>query len=306
MPRNAGETTAVDLFCGIGGFHLAAGEHKVRTIFACDSDQDAADCYEANLGLKPHGDIRECKGLVPPHDLLFAGFPCQTFSIMGKNAGFADPRGRLIYDVAEIAGQRRPQAVILENVKRLSTHDHGRTLRTIAGLFEKIGYQVESRALDARDFGLPQRRERTFIVALGTNNAPFEWPVGGRPKRTLPDVLEAAVPPKYYANPKIREDRRSRHPDPVPPPAIWHQNKGGGIKSREYAAALRAHSSHNYLLVNGERRLTEREMLRLQGFPERFRLTGSYQQAKRQTGNAVAVPVAAAVIQAVLKNLGRS
>ena len=297
------ELTAVDLFCGIGGFHIAAREHGIRTIFACDSDPTAAKCYEANLGLRPYGDISECKHEVPPHDIMLAGFPCQPFSIIGKGVGFADPRGRLIYEAVEIADRRRPKAVILENVKRLSTHDKKRTIKIVVKLFADVGYNVDHRILNAQDFGLPQRRERTVIVALQPQYAPMEWPSEKPQAKTLRDILEADAHPRYYANRKIQENRKARHPDPIPPPAIWHQNKGDSVTSREYSSALRANSSHNYLLVNGERRLTEREMLRLQGFPEEFRPADTYQQARRHAGNAVPVPMASAVIGAVLKSL---
>ena len=297
--------TAVDLFCGIGGFHIAASDVEIETIFACDIDRAASECYSFNLGLEPHDDVRDCKGDIPEHDILMAGFPCQPFSIIGKGHGLEDPRGSLIYRVVEIAASKRPQAILLENVKRLTTHNGGQTIRKIRKLFEDIGYYVEYQVLDALNFGIPQRRERTFVVALKAGYPPINWPMQQEPYRPLREVLEADVDTRYFANQQIRDNRRAKHTSKIDPPAIWHQNVSDVIRSYPFAAALRSDASYNYQLVNGERRFTEREMLRLQGFPEWFQPTGSYQQTRRQTGNAVPVPMARAVLQSI-KHIIRS
>ena len=299
--KSGEQLKAVDLFCGIGGFHLAAQDLGIETIFACDLDKAAAQCYAANLGLEPHGDIRECKDKIPDHDVLMAGFPCQPFSIIGKGAGLKDPRGALIYDVAEIAAEKKPAAIVLENVKRLNTHQQGQTMKIIRGLFERHDYYVKSAVLNARNFGLPQRRERTIIVALKQGYQPITWPTAAEKCQTLSDILENEVARRYFVNQRIRDNRRAKHISRLEPPAIWHQNVSDAVTSQPFAAALRAAASYNYQLVNGERRFTEREMLRLQGFPEWFTLTGSYQNARRQTGNAVPVPMAVAVLRSVLQ-----
>ena len=291
--------TAVDLFCGIGGFHIAAAELGIKTIFACDIDKSARECYSTNLELEPYGDIQKCKEDVPEHDIMMAGFPCQPFSIIGKGNGLADPRGALIYQVIEIAAAKSPQAILLENVKRLSTHDGGQTIKKIRKLFEDIGYYVEYQVLDALNFGIPQRRERTFVVALQAGYPSINWPVQQEPYRPLREILEADVDSRYFANQQIQDNRRAKHSSKIEPPAIWHQNVSDVIRSYPFAAALRSDASYNYQLVNGERRFTEREMLRLQGFPEWFQLIGSYQQARRQTGNAVPVAMARAVLKAI-------
>lgn len=293
--------TAVDLFSGIGGFHIAAHQNGIAVVFASEIDAVAADCYQTNLGLVPEGDITLCKDLVPPHDILMAGFPCQPFSIMGKGDGLSDQRGKLVFEAIEIADRLRPTAVILENVKRFAYHINGETIRGIVKTLEEVGYIVEFAVLNALDFGLPQKRERTFIVALEKGTKPLVWPTppGGVPE--LGAVLEKGrVPARYYASKQIQHNRKRDHRAKVKP-AIWHENRDGEIASHSYSGALRAGASHNYLLVNGKRRLTEREMLRLQGFPEHYVPMGKYEQTKRQVGNAVPVPVASAVIGAVVK-----
>ena len=291
--------TAVDLFSGIGGFHIAAQQQGIRTIFACDTDKAASECYAANLGLIPYSDIRECKQLIPAHDILMAGLPCQPFSIIGKGEGFNDPRGMMVREVAEIASRLKPKAIILENVKRLSTHQNGQTIEAVAGMFEEHDYVVDHRVLNARHYGLPQQRERIFIIALLPQYAPLEWPNPEPSCPSLSSLLEKEVASRYFANPKIQANRKAKHTSTAEPPAIWHQNISDSVTSQPFSPALRANASYNYLLVNGERRLTEREMLRLQGFPDWFRPTGSYQQTRKQTGNAVPIPVVSKVLEAI-------
>ena len=297
------ELTAVDLFCGIGGFHVAAAENGIAVTFASEIDQAAASCYEENFGLAPRGDIAQCKGEVPSHDILMAGFPCQPFSIMGKGEGLDDSRGGLVFEVAEIADRLRPSAVVLENVKRFATHNHGKTMQSVIQRFELIDYDVTYRILDALNFGLPQKRERVFIVALKKEAKPMAWPVGQKRRASLRKVIEQGrVHKRYYASTQIQKNRRLAHQSKHKL-AIWHENRSGQVNSHLYCCSLRAGSSHNYLLVNGRRRLTEREMLNLQGFPEEYSPTGGYGKTKRQAGNAVAVPVAAAVLEAIKKSI---
>ncbi len=293
--------TAVDLFCGIGGFHVAAEQNGIKVTFACEIDAATAKCYETNLRLTPHGDIAQCMDDIPPHDILMAGFPCQDFSIMGKSQGLQGEHGSHVLQVAEIASLLQPDAVVMENVKRLTTHDQGKTIELVEKAFNDLGYITDHRVLNARDFGLPQQRERTFIVAIQKGARPLEWPkpTGSMPK--LSEVLtKGRVPNRYYASKQIQENRREAHrPSIREGKLIWHENKAGQVNSLPYSCALMASASHNYLLVDGKRRLTEREMLNLQGFPRDFQPQGKYAQTKRQAGNAVPVPVAAAVIKAV-------
>ena len=291
--------TFADMFCGIGGFHVAASALGMSCVFACDIDSEARRAYARNFGVEPRGDIAAVvPDDVPDHDLLAAGFPCQPFSIIGGMRGFEDTRGTLFFDLATIIAAKMPPALLLENVRQFSSHDGGRTLRRVLAVLTELGYRADWRILNALDFGLAQKRERTFIVGFLDRAAPFEWPppLGAPP--ALDAVLERDVPPKYFASEHIRNKRRERHQTDLKP-SIWHENKGGNVASHPFSCALRAGASYNYLLVDGERRLTPREMLRLQGFPEWFDLPGSYQQIRKQTGNAVPVNV----VKSVLANM---
>jgi len=163
----------IDLFCGLGGFRVALDQvcQKLnltsQCVFSSDLNEKVQDTYEANFGERPIGDITQViADDIPNHDLLFAGFPCQPFSIIGDRKGFDDIRGTLFFDIARILQAKQPLAFVLENVKQLQTHDQGRTLAVIIETLQNLGYQVNHRVLNALDFGLPQKRERTFIVGF--------------------------------------------------------------------------------------------------------------------------------------------
>lgn len=298
--------TFADLFCGIGGFHLAAADLGMSCVFACDIDEEARRAYAANFGIAPAGDITAiAPESIPRHDILFAGFPCQPFSIIGAMRGFDDTRGTLFFNLAEIIDAKRPQAFLLENVRQLSTHNQGKTLQKMMGVLKELGYQTGWLLLNALDFGLPQKRERTFIVGFLDPAVQFNWPEPVGEYLPLQSVVEQVVPLSYYASEHIRRKRQEKHQSSLDL-SIWHENKGGNIASHPFSCALRAGASYNYLLVNGERRLTPREMLRLQGFPEWFSLPGPYQTIRKQTGNAVPVPVVRAVLEEMLYGLSRA
>ena len=302
MPDLSGITTFADLFCGIGGFHYAADSLGLRCVFASDIDDACRAQYERNFNFRPAGDITEINADdVPDHDLLFAGFPCQPFSIIGERAGKQDSRGRgvLFLEILRILDAKRPKAVVLENVRQFSTFDRGRTMAQVILGLENLGYEVDWKVLNALDFGLPQKRERTIIVGMMDGLEYFAWPEGGKEYLPLSDLLETDPDRRYYASDYIRTKRQERH-TAAERPAIWHENKSGNVSSHPYSCALRAHASHNYLLVDGERRLTSRELLRLQGFPESFEIIGSNHQTRKQTGNAVPVPMVRSVMKSVL------
>lgn len=302
----------IDLFCGIGGFRIAAEqaiESKGFTsecVFSSDIDTYAQIAYEANYGEKPVGDITKVNEKdIPDHDLLLAGFPCQPFSIIGEMKGLEDTRGTLFFDIARILKEKKPQAFILENVKQLVGHDKGRTMKTILSVLTNLGYTVEYKVLNALDFGLPQKRERVFIVGyLGLMTTPFPWMKEKIPMKPLTEILEQEVSPKHYVSENIRKKRLAAH-TPKHYPSIWHENKAKNITSYPYSCALRANASYNYLLVNGERRLTPREMLRLQGFPDSFKIVVSDAQTRKQAGNSLPVPVAKSVIEQMLNVMYR-
>ena len=295
----------IDLFCGIGGFRYAmeaaAGKREAtaKCMFTSDIDFECQNAYEANFGDRPEGDITKIAAeCIPDHDVLLAGFPCQPFSILGHKKGFEDTRGTLFFDIARILHAKKPTAFVLENVKLLKGHDEGKTLKHILTTLRELGYSVEVKVLNALDFGLPQRRERIWIV--GSLKQPFIiWPVGNQKMKPLSEILEKEIPASFFASQAIR-DKRWSVLSPKAEPTIWHENKAGHISAYPYSCALRAGASYNYLLVNGERRLTPREMLRLQGFPESFKMICSDSQTRKQAGNSLPVNVAQAVIESVL------
>lgn len=301
MPHHslANPLKCVDLFCGIGGFHIAAAELGHQVVFASDIDEHARKAYRHNFGITPMGDITQIDAQdIPDHDLLFAGFPCQPFSIIGQRNGFADPRGELFFEIERIARRKRPKGIVLENVKQLATAQKGQVIKRILGALEDLGYTTDYKVLNALDFGLPQKRERVIIVAALTPFRNFPWPNSRAQMKPLATVLEQSPDPKHFVSERIRIKRREAH-TPSITPAIWHENKGGNISSHPFSCALRAGASYNYLLVDGERRLTPRELLRLQGFPDSFQIVCNDSQTRKQAGNAVPVPIVKAAIKAL-------
>lgn len=301
----------IDLFCGIGGFRIAVEgackekDVKAQCVFSSDIDPDARAVYKANFGEQPTGDITQvAAGDIPNHDILFGGFPCQAFSIIGDRKGFDDTRGTLFFEIARILAEKKPRAFVLENVKQLVTHDKGKTLSIILETLHDLGYHAEYRILNALDFGLPHKRERIFIVGF-REPLHFNWPTGNVPMKPLKEILESRVDSFYYASEQIRENRKNSREGKktFSEATIWHENKGGNIGVHPFSCALRAGASYNYLLVNGERRLTEREMLRLQGFPESFKMTVGYGAMRKLAGNSVAVPVVVALVKQVIEAL---
>ena len=295
----------IDLFCGIGGFRIAMDETCLENdinpqcVFSSDIDKHCQDSYELNFGERPFGDITKIDANeIPDHDILFAGFPCQPFSIIGQMKGFEDTRGTLFFHIAEILSVKKPKAFILENVKQLVGHDGGKTLKTILESLRNLGYHVQYTVLNALDYGLPQKRERIIIVG---HREPilFSFPSPIRPFKPLSEIIEKKVDKKHFASDYIRQKRKESHKSAYKL-AIWHENKSGNICSYPYSCALRAGASYNYLLVNGERRLTPREMFRLQGFPDSYQIINNESQARKQAGNAVPVNMVKAVIQKLL------
>lgn len=296
----------IDLFCGIGGFRIAMEKAcqgyriNAECVFSSDIDIECQKEYEANFEERPSADINDISAnSIPDHDILLAGFPCQPFSIIGQMKGFEDTRGTLFFEIARILEVKRPQAFILENLKLLVGHNKGKTISRVMETLRSLGYLVDYQVLNALDFGLPHKRERIFIVGF-KKPCVFDWPPGNIPMKPLSEVLERKVPEKFYASDHIRNKRWSRM-EPTDETTIWHENKSGHISAYPYSCALRAGASYNYLLVNGERRLMLREMLRLQGFPDDYKIVCSDSQIRKQAGNSLPVPVATAVIKKVIE-----
>ena len=291
--------TFIDLFAGIGGIRLGFEAVGGKCVFSSEFDKDACTTYEANFGEYPSGDITKIDAKdIPDFDILLAGFPCQAFSIIGKKEGFANETcGTLFFDIERILAEKRPKAFMLENVRNLVAHDNGNTFKVIKEHLEKLGYIVYAKVLNALDFGVPQKRERIIIVGF-REHIPFTYPspIPVSERKTLKDILETDVDAKYFVKDRIRESRLERLKDKnYPKPYISHENMAGSITPHPYSSALRAGASANYILINDERRPTEREMLRIQGFPDSYKVVLSYGKVKKQCGNSVAVPVIKAV-----------
>ena len=307
----AGISTFSDLFCGIGGFHYAAHDLGLKCVFACDIDESCRNQYKRNFNIEPVSDIKRVKADdVPDHDILFAGFPCQPFSIIGDMKGTDDSRGTLFNDILRILKAKMPKAVVLENVRQFATIANGEPLDAVIGGLQTLGYDCDWKVLNALHFGLPHKRERIIIVGLLDAGAIdlFEWPKARKGYTPLIEILEEKPDERHFVSEQIRLKRQSMH-KAESSPLIWHENKAGNISSHPFSCALRANASYNYLLVDGERRLTPREQLRLQGFPESFVNLCADGQVRKQTGNAVPVPMVRAVIREVLsaasQNAGR-
>ena len=293
----------IDLFAGIGGIRLGFEHVGGHCVFSSEFDEDACATYMANFGEHPSGDITKINASdIPDFDILLGGFPCQAFSIIGKKEGFANETcGTLFFDIERILKEKKPPAFMLENVRNLTAHDNGITFRTINEHLEALGYHVYAKVLNALDYGVPQKRERIFIVGfLDDVKFQFPAPIPVEQRKTLADILETDVDRKYYVRDAIRLSRLARLKDKdYPKPYISHENMAGSVTPHPYSSALRAGASANYILINDERRPTEREMLRIQGFPDSYKIVLPYSKVKKQCGNSVAVPV----IEAIATNM---
>lgn len=297
----------IDLFAGIGGIRLGFESVGGHCVFSSEFDEAACKTYEANFGEHPSGDITKIAAKdIPDFDILLGGFPCQAFSIIGKKEGFANETcGTLFFEIERILKEKRPSAFMLENVRNLTAHDGGNTFKVIIAHLEALGYHTYSKVLNALDYGVPQKRERIIIVGF-MNDVKFKFPspVEEANRKTLADILEPKVEKKYYVREEIKKVRLERLKDKnYPKPYISHENIAGSITPHPYSSALRAGASANYILINDERRPTERELLRIQGFPETFKIVVPYGQIKKQTGNSVAVPMISAVAREMIKAL---
>lgn len=293
----------IDLFAGIGGIRLGFENIGCKCVFSSEFDDDACKTYAANFGEYPSGDItRISTEQIPDFDILLGGFPCQAFSIIGKKEGFKnETSGTMFFEIERILKDKKPRAFFLENVKNLTSHDSGRTFKTILSHLEALDYKVYYKVLNALEFGVLQKRERIIIVGF-KDDVEFTFPKPLNLTKTLSDVLEKNVDKKYYVKDSIRYSRLERLKDKdYPKPYISHENIAGSITPHSYCSALRAGASANYILINDERRPTEREMLRFQGFPDNFKIVVSYSKIKKQCGNSVAIPMVTAVAKQMLE-----
>lgn len=304
--------TFIDLFAGIGGIRLPFSEMGYKCVFSSEWDKNAQKTYFVNFGEIPFGDIclSSVKNFIPEKfDLLLAGFPCQAFSIMGKQKGFEDTRGTLFFEVADILRKHRPKAFLLENVKQLTTHDKGRTFSTILNVIKELGYHCKWKVLNALDFGLPQKRERVIIVGFSQPDLIDEFDFDfDKTEYSLSSILEkdSDVDPSLFASDAILKKRAERTVGKkIFYPSVWHENKSGNISILDHACALRTGASYNYLLINGIRRPSSRELLRFQGFPDKYAIAVSHSEIRRQTGNSVPVPMIRQIARKIDKILDR-
>ena len=301
----------IDLFAGIGGIRIPFHELNGRCVFTSEWDAHAQKTYYVNYGELPHGDITKIEpGTIPDFDVLLAGFPCQPFSQAGLQKGFADTRGTLFFDIERIITEKRPKAFLLENVKQLIGHDKGRTISTILAHLKDLDYHVNYKVLRAADFGVPQNRERVYIIGLDyryfdlPENYSFPYPEPTYTKTRLGDILDDNVDEKYTISDALYAGHMRRKQE--------HKAKGNGFGFSLFNAdspytntiSARYYKDGSEILIEqgaekNPRKLTPRECARLQGFPDKFIIPVSDTQAYKQFGNSVAVPV----VRAVAKNL---
>jgi len=328
---------SIDLFAGIGGIRLGfeqAFGASIKTVFAGEWDKYAQKTYRTNFGdeFEIAGDVTKIVETdVPAFDICLAGFPCQAFSLAGQRKGFNDnfkgmARGTLFFDVARICAEHKPKVIFCENVKGLTIHDKGRTFNIIKGTLTELGYVVHEQILNSRDFGVPQNRERIYIVAFRNdiNSEAFTFPKPTDSTKKIKDIVEdAPISTRYYLSDVYIETlrrHRARHE------AAGH---GFGYEIREWGSVAGAivcggmGRERNLLIDNrshdmtptthikgainteGIRKMTPREWARLQGYPDTFQLPLADVHIYKQLGNSVSVPVIKAIAQQVkiiLKN----
>lgn len=296
----------IDLFAGIGGIRLGFESVGGKCVFSSEWDKDACKTYYANFKETPYGDITQITSKqIPDFDILLGGFPCQPFSIIGDKEGFNhETQGTLFFEIERIIKDKQPEAFMLENVRNLTAHDNGKTFKVIINHLENLDYTVYAKVLNALDYGVPQKRERIIIVGF-KNPVRFTFPDPINEKKKLSDILEdeSTLDTKYWVKNSIKEARNYKMKKEISRPFISHENVGGNVTPHHFSCALRAGASSNYILINNERRPTERELLRLQGFPDDFKIVVSYSAIKKQTGNSVAIPVIKAVAKSMVDAL---
>lgn len=338
----------IDLFAGIGGIRLPFQKLGGKCVFTSEWDKFAQKTYRINYGDQPEGDITKiASSSIPDHDLLLAGFPCQPFSQAGLKKGFSDTRGTLFFDIQRILVAKRPKAFLLENVKQLRGHNKGQTLKTIIDILQgnneidpkelaampisdearnalstKLNYHIEYKVLKAYDYGVPQNRERIYIVGFDKDQAPkgfdfsksFIWPTPVKKKAKVGDILEKSksLDEKYTLSEKLWAGHLRRKEG--------HKEKGNGFgysmfnEDSDYTNTISAryYKDGSEILIEQKdvcsrpRKLTPRECARLQGFPENYIIPVSDSQAYKQFGNSVSVPVIEAIAKQMVATLEES
>ena len=313
----------IDLFAGLGGFRIALESLGAKCVYSNEWNVPVQKVYADNFGDIPEGDITQVdENTIPDHDILCAGFPCQAFSISGKQRGFEDSRGTLFFDVARIVKAKKPKVVFMENVKNFATHDHGKTLEVVKRTMETLGYTFYQKVLNAVDYGIPQKRERIYMVCfrndLGITG--FSYPKPFKLTRHVENFLlddEEMVKDLYVERPDtyfngIEDDQYSNKSI-----RLGIVNKGGQgerIYSTKGIAITLSESGGGVFaktggyLINGKtRKLHPRECARIMGYPDTYKISDSKSQAYKQFGNSVVIDVLQLIgeeIGAVLERSG--
>lgn len=304
--------TFIDLFAGIGGIRRPYQNLGGKCVFSSEIDKFAIKTYEENWGETPSGDITQISEKdIPNFDILLAGFPCQAFSIAGKRKGFADTRGTMFFEVERILEYHNPKCFMLENVKGLTNHDKGKTFKIMLDILEnKLKYKVYYKVLNAKDFGVPQNRERIIIVGFKNHDVDFKFPEPTAQKVKVGDILEKDVDEKYTISDKIWASHQRRKEQ--------HKAKGNGFgyslfnDESPYTSTISAryYKDGSEILIEQKgknpRKLTPREAARLQGFPDDFKLAVSDMQLYKQFGNSVPTKMIEAVANEIYNALVES
>lgn len=299
--------TFIDLFAGLGGFRLALESLGAKCVYSNDWDKFVQEVYIDNFGDITREDITQVdENAIPNHDILCAGFPCQAFSISGKRHGFEDSRGTLFFDVARIVKCKKPKIVFMENVKNFASHDNGRTLEVVQSTMEELGYTFFQNVLNAADYGVPQNRERIYMVCfrndLGITDFSFPAPV--QLTHHVEDILldSKDIPEKLYVS------RQDTYMDNTADDQYSNKtirlgivNKGGQgeriYSTKGIAITLSAYGggvfakTGGYLVDGRYRKLAPRECARLMGYPDTYKISANDAQAYKQFGNSVAIDV---------------
>ena len=303
----------IDLFAGLGGFRIAFESQNCTCVFSSEIDKQVASVYTNNFDDVPHGDITKISTEdIPDHDILCAGFPCQAFSIAGLRKGFEDARGTMFFEVARILKDKHPKAFILENVKGITNHDGGRTLKIIENTLYDVGYSFKHKVLNAKDFNIPQNRERWYCVGiranLGVSIDSFYFPKETTLTKTLKSIIQDNLKDENYnisnickshinkfielKNIDVKEDTLAYEIRPS-----RCQFKCDGI-SPCLTAKMGTGGNNIPVVVNQMRKLTENECLQIMGYPKSYKI-GRGSSAYKQIGNSVVVPL----IESLAKNL---
>ncbi|MFA6486128.1 MAG: DNA (cytosine-5-)-methyltransferase [Candidatus Magasanikbacteria bacterium] len=301
----------IDLFAGIGGMRMGFEKAGFQVVYSNDLDPNACKTYRANFGDIDQNDIKNINtDIIPDFDILLGGFPCQPFSMIGKRKGLNDDRAKAFFHIIRILAAKQPRAFVLENVKHLRLYDKGKVYERLKQNLEWAGYRVKEAVLDSKNFGVPQHRERLYIVGFLDHSIDFEFPKPHCKPVALSDILEKDIDEFYYLSQKyykglLKHKKR-------------HEKKGsgfgcqildvGGISNTLVAGNM---GRERNLIKDrpvkknkfGIRRMTVKECARLQGFPEKYKWPVSITRAYQQLGNAVTVNVAAAVAKKVRKIL---